>query len=70
MSDFSEFLYVRVVNPGTENEYVICGPDPTYVSDFEIDGSDSVSPKVARYALVGTGSIHFTAPLYIEDEEA
>lgn len=66
MSKYSQHLYVRIVNPGTEDEYVICGPTPSEVSDTVVGDSDSVSKTVARYSLVGTGEIHQAEPMYVE----
>lgn len=70
MSQYPKFLYARVVNPGTEDQFVLTGPDLDDVSDTVVSDSDSVSETVARYALVGTGTIHNTAPRYVEDTAA
>jgi hypothetical protein len=70
MSQYSQYLYVRTVNPGSVDEYVIVGSNPADVSDGVVGDMDELSPKVARYALVGTGEIHHTAPMYVEDTVA
>lgn len=67
MGEYPKFLYARIVNPGTEDQFLLTGPEPSDVSDDVVDGSDSVSLKVARYKLVGSGEIHHTAPRYVED---
>lgn len=65
-NEYSSTLYVRTVNPGTLDEFMIFGSDPSDVDDTVVGPGDSVSPTVARYMLVGTGEIHHTAPLYVE----
>lgn len=65
-TDYSENLYVRIVNPGTPDEFMAVGTDANDVADEEFE--HGVHPKVARYRLVGIGSIHHTAPRYVEDE--
>lgn len=68
MSKYSQYLYVRTVNPGhPTDEYQISGTVPGDVSDDVVGDCESLSPIVARYSLVGTGVIHHTAPLYVED---
>lgn len=66
MSDYPSILYVRTVNPGTDDEYSIFGPGPADVSDTVVGENDTVSTLVARYSLVGKGEIHLTAPAYVE----
>lgn len=66
MSQYPKQIYVRTVNPGTEDEFQIFGPDPADVSDTVVPDGDSLSSTVARYVLVGTGQIHHTAPAYVE----
>lgn len=67
MSKYSQYLYVRTVNPGTEGEYQISGTTPGDVSDDIVGDQESLCPKVARYVLAGVGAIHHTAPLYVEE---
>lgn len=67
MSKYSSYLYVRTVNPGTPDEYQISGTTPGEVSDDVVGDCDALSPTVARYILAGTGSIHHTAPMYLEE---
>lgn len=67
---YPKFLYARVVNPGTEDQFLLTGPEPSDVSDEAIADNDSALPNVARYKLVGYGSIHHTAPRYVEDASA
>lgn len=68
MSEYPKTLFARSVNPGTEDEYMLTGTEPGDVDASRVGGEDSVDPKVARYALVGSGSIHYTAPVYVEDQ--
>lgn len=67
---YPKFLYARVVNPDTDEEYMLTGTDLNDVSDDIVSESTSLSVKVARYALVGTGEIHHAAPRYVEDTAA
>lgn len=67
MTNYPQQLYVRIVNPGSVNEYHIFGPDPSDVSDTLVGESDSLEPTVARYVRVGTGVLHLAAPQYVED---
>lgn len=67
MTDFPKFLYARVIDPGTDNEFLLSGSDLTDVDDSSVSDNQTVSKKVARYKLVGTGEIHQTAPRYVED---
>lgn len=64
---YPKFLYARVVNPYNINEYLLTGSEPADVADTAVGDNDSVSPTVARYVLVGSGTIHHTAPVYVED---
>jgi hypothetical protein len=64
--DYPMMFYARVVNPGTDDEFMVTG-DIGDVSDAAIGENNSASPTVARYMLVGTGSLHYTAPTYVED---
>lgn len=67
MGQYSQYLYVRTINPGTEDEYLLVGREPGEVDATNVGDSETVNPKVARYVLAGTGDIQFTAPLYVED---
>lgn len=67
MSKYPEMLMVRIVNPDTQDEFMAVGTDVNDVADEEFE--HGVHPKVARYRLVGTGTIHHTAPRYVEDLE-
>lgn len=64
---YPKIIYARIVGPGTNYEYMLTGPDLNDVSDGVVGDNETLSPKVARYALVGTGEIHHTAPRYVED---
>ena len=44
--DYPEMLYTRLVNPGTEDEYMLVGPDVRNVSD------DAVGDNIAVYAVL------------------
>ena len=66
MGQYTQYLYVRVVNPGTEEQYYLVGSEPGDVSDFQVGSDDSLSSTVARYTLAGTGEIHNSAPMYVE----
>lgn len=66
MGQYSQYLYVRTVNPGTEEQYYIFGPEPGDVSDTIVGSDDSLAQDVARYSLVGIGEIHMSAPMYME----
>lgn len=59
-------IYTRLVNPGTVDEYMLVGPDPRNVSDEVVGENETVDPTVARYMLVGTGTVHSQAPTYVE----
>jgi hypothetical protein len=67
MMSYPVHLLVRKVNPGTKNEYFIFGPEPSDVADDVVGDGDSLEPKAARYMLVGTGTVHSSSPLYVED---
>lgn len=67
MGKYPLSLYVRIINPGTSEEYLITGTEPSDVDATHIGDTDSAEPRVARYSLAGTGSVHFTAPVYVED---
>ena len=67
MTDYPQYLLVRIINPGTSEEYVVVGTDPTDVDDISFESS--VHPKVARYKLISTGEMYHTAPRYVEDLE-
>lgn len=64
---YSTYLYARLVNEGTDDEYMMTGTEPGDVDASNIASHEVVSPKVARYTLVGMGEIHNTAPVYVED---
>lgn len=64
-----ETIYARVVDPGTPDEYLLTGTDPSEVDDTSVGENQSVSTNVGRYRLVGEGSIRHTAPVYMEDNE-
>jgi len=66
MSIYPKTIYARVVNPGTEDEYMVTGTELNDVSDTAVDGGESVATTIGRYQLVGEGEIHYTAPRYIE----
>lgn len=68
MGEYSQYLYVRVVNPGTEGQYYLVGSEPADVSDYLVGSEDTLSSVVARYTLAGTGEIHNSAPMYVEAE--
>lgn len=67
-SKYPKQIYVRIVNPGTPDEYMAVGTEVNDVSDDVRD--NDVHPKTARYQLVGIGQIHHTAPRYVEDAES
>ncbi len=66
MGQYSQYLYVRAVNPGTNEQYYLFGSEPADVSAFLIGSDESASSIVARYTLAGTGEIHNSAPMYVE----
>lgn len=63
-------LYVRIVNPGTYNEFILAGTEPSSVADEAVGSEDSLAPEIARYQLVGTGRIQYSAPRYVENTKA
>lgn len=68
MSQYPKFLYARIVDPGTEDQFLQTGPELSDVDDNSVGESQSVALTAARYQLVGTGTIHHTAPRYVEDK--
>lgn len=66
---YPQMLYTRLVNPGTKDEYMLVGPDVANVTADVVGDSDTVDPTVVRYMLVGTGSVHYSAPRYVENSE-
>lgn len=66
-SGYPMTIYGRIVNPGTEDEYMVTGEEPSEVSDDHFGSDDTLSPRVARYILVGVGEIKYTAPRYVEE---
>lgn len=69
MTVYSKTLFVRLVNPGSGNEFLLVGPDIEDVNDTAVGDNDTLSEDVARYMLVGTGQIQRTALSYVEDEK-
>lgn len=67
---YPKTLLVRTVNPGTVDEFLIVGQEPSEVADTAVSDRDSLDPKAARYVLAGVGSIHHSAPQYVEDAKA
>lgn len=66
MSKYSQYLYVRTVNPGTPNEYQISGTTPDEVDDDVVGNNESVDTNVARYVLAGIGTVHTSTTTYVE----
>lgn len=66
MGQYSQYIYVRTVNPGTDAEYAIFGSSPEDVSDTVVTDNETMNPVVARYVLAGVGEIHYSAPMYVE----
>lgn len=64
-ASYPKFIYGLIVNPDTEDQFMLTGEQ---LSDIETD--DESLKKVARYKLVGTGEVHHTAPVYVEDSGA
>lgn len=64
---YPKYLYARIVDPGTDGEYMATGAELSDVDDSSVGEMQSVSSTVARYKLIGTGTIHHTAPRYVED---
>lgn len=67
MTEYPQTLYARVVNPDTKDEYLLTGGEPSDVSDSVVGPGDYVEPTVARYVLAGTGEVHHSAPVYVEN---
>lgn len=59
-------IYVRIAEPGTEDEFMLTGTTPEEVDDTNVSGTE-LSDNVGRYVLAGQGSIKHTAPVYLED---
>ena len=59
---FPKSILVQVVEDG-DDTYLAAAANPTDLPD---DGSG----KTARYVLVGTGRVEYSAPRYVEDAKA
>lgn len=68
--DYADTVYVRAVNAGTEEGYMMVGEDPSEVSEEGLANGDKADVTVARYVLAGVGKIHYTAPRYVENPKA
>lgn len=64
---YPNFLYARIVNPGTEDQFLLTGPEHSDVADDVVGEQESVAETVGRYVLAGIGKIHHTAPVYVEE---
>lgn len=66
--DFPRSILVRIGNIGEpDHEYLAVGTTPSEIGDDVIANG---SVKTARYVLAGTGVIHQSAPLYVEDTKS
>jgi hypothetical protein len=59
---FPKYLLVKTDVEGN----LYAGEHPTELPNDEIEVSD----RTARYKLVGTGEIHYAAPVYVEDAQS
>lgn len=66
--EFPKTLLVAYSDHGTEDEYLFTGKTPKELQELAGALGDT-TVKIARYMLVGTGTIHNDGPYYVEDAQ-
>ena len=67
---YPQVIYMRIVNPGTTDEYNMFGLELPEVEDAAVGENESVDPITYRYVLDCRGRIKSGVPRYVELQAA